>query len=254
MKRTLFFIACGALLFAPRAHAGKLLPAAVDDMFAGSGAVVLGTVTNIDEHHGERTGYPSTAFTISVEEVLSGSLDTGEGAQELVLVQRGGYLSDDSVLSFSANTELRQGTSYVLFLRDSFYISPFLRAQDGVIERVDLDGRSAAANRAGQLVRLSKMFGLQHLSLATNEDARAAASNWDDVLAYLRERAAVAEASGVGEGMAASTPRELPVDQSPDTFNTPYDASLLARDESPTDETPPEDNTCDDSYFEATDE
>lgn len=178
----------GALALGSAAHAGKLVKVAVDDMVTSGGAVVVATVSHVDEFYGEQVGYPATGFKLANVERVAGRLATSPGDSDLVLVQRGGYRSDGSRLGFSTTTELRQGTTYLMVLRERFFVSPFLAAQDGVLERVDVEGGAKARTRGGQLVKVHPLFGIQHLRTVEDPASRAAASGWDEVVAYVRDR------------------------------------------------------------------
>lgn len=147
---------------ASHGHAYKRQATTIVDTLAQSAAVIVGTVTAIDERaglaHPER-GEALTRVTLSVDRVLLGS---GAGKQ-VDLVFRGGVLADGSIARLSHVPLLATGDRYILFLRPEYYVSPLVNSRHALLRIVKFAERSVVVDEYGHGIVISSAHGLLHL-------------------------------------------------------------------------------------------
>jgi hypothetical protein len=154
------FAAAAALLFVPRAgYASKVRALALEDLVAESGAIVLGSVSAIDEDAGMKSGVPLTRVTLDVERVLHGRVTT----PLVSLLFRVGYLADGSIVRRSDTPQLSTGDRYVLFLSSSYTTSPIVPAQNALLRIVSFPERSIVVDELGHALVASASHGLVRL-------------------------------------------------------------------------------------------
>jgi len=146
------------LMVSERAEAGSFKPRPFQDLVNASDLILVGTVTAMDEAAGVPLGDPMTSITVNVEQVLRG---TGTAAGETYSIfVRGGLRSDGLSESWTLVPELVAGDRYVLFLRSSFYVSPFVSAEDSVLRVVRSGDQEVVVDRNGYALRGSEALGL----------------------------------------------------------------------------------------------
>ncbi len=201
-------------MFSFEARSDKFTDESLNQMLRQSAAVVVGTVFEIDENLFDEEIGPQTKYTIMVEEVLYGNVET----DFLEVIMLGGLMPGGELRrSFSAVTDLPIGETFILFFRDGDYVySPFSKSRNSIL-RIDESGKkpivtdvlghlvgisrtlgdiytsNKAAKTVGEIAASQLETGQSNSSLVVDDSYLDNANSAEEICAFIKEKAAKEE-------------------------------------------------------------
>ncbi len=131
---------------------------ALDSILEKSTAVIVGTIFEIDENAYLPEVGPQTKYTVCVEEVLFGQVES----DYVDFYNRGGiYPNKEFKQSISVVPWLPIGETFIFFFKDGDYVyHPFVRAQNAILRIDASSNKNIVTDQYGFLINKSNTLGL----------------------------------------------------------------------------------------------